>query len=95
MAVGNQQVDGSVYNFTTVPGEGYGDNGQARRLSFSSRPGSPSRSRSRAGFTAASIRTSGPTSGGSAAASIPTETVTSVRALEAIAGSGTLARISI
>jgi len=25
---GNQRYDGSLYNFTTVPGEGYGDNGQ-------------------------------------------------------------------
>lgn len=25
---GNQRLDGSLYNFTTVPGEGFGDNGQ-------------------------------------------------------------------
>jgi hypothetical protein len=29
---GDQRVDGSVYNFTTVPGEGYGDNGQGSEV---------------------------------------------------------------
>ncbi|HSP17285.1 MAG TPA: hypothetical protein VLV78_21255 [Thermoanaerobaculia bacterium] len=29
---GNQHYDGSLYNFTTVPGEGYGDNGQGTEL---------------------------------------------------------------
>lgn len=29
---GTQRTDGSVYNFTTVPGEGYGDNGQGTEL---------------------------------------------------------------
>jgi hypothetical protein len=29
---GNAQNDGSLYNFTTVPGEGYGDNGQGSEI---------------------------------------------------------------
>jgi hypothetical protein len=29
---GTQRTDGSVYNFTTVPGEGYGDNGQGTEI---------------------------------------------------------------
>ena len=29
---GNQRTDGSLYNFTTVPGEGWGDNGQGTEL---------------------------------------------------------------
>lgn len=29
---GNQHYDGSLYNFTTVPGEGWGDNGQGTEL---------------------------------------------------------------
>src|SRR3990172_2659650 len=29
---GNQSYDGSVYNFTTVPGEGFGDNGQGSEI---------------------------------------------------------------
>ena len=29
---GNQRVNGSVYNFTTVPGEGYGDNGTGSEI---------------------------------------------------------------
>ncbi|HVN33208.1 MAG TPA: hypothetical protein VMT45_14620 [Thermoanaerobaculaceae bacterium] len=29
---GTQRYDGSLYNFTTVPGEGYGDNGQGSEL---------------------------------------------------------------
>ena len=29
---GNMRGDGSMYNFTTVPGEGYGDNGQGSEL---------------------------------------------------------------
>src|SRR5262245_12715881 len=29
---GTQHTDGSVYNFTTVPGEGYGDNGQGTEI---------------------------------------------------------------
>jgi hypothetical protein len=29
---GNMRNDGSLYNFTTVPGEGYGDNGQGTEL---------------------------------------------------------------
>jgi hypothetical protein len=29
---GNQRFDGSMYNFTTVPGEGYGDNGQGSEI---------------------------------------------------------------
>ncbi len=29
---GNMRTDGSVYNFTTVPGEGYGDNGQGSEI---------------------------------------------------------------
>ncbi len=37
---GTEHVDGSVYNFTTVPGEGYGDNGQGTEieLNIASRP---------------------------------------------------------
>jgi len=37
---GNQHTDGSVYNFTTVPGEGYGDNGQGTEIDLliASRP---------------------------------------------------------
>ena len=31
---GTQRVDGSVYNFTTVPGEGYGDNGQGTEINL-------------------------------------------------------------
>ena len=39
---GNQHTDGSVYNFTTVPGEGYGDNGQGTEIDLllASRPSS-------------------------------------------------------
>ncbi|MGZ8832826.1 MAG: hypothetical protein ACXW19_06485, partial [Thermoanaerobaculia bacterium] len=29
---GNQRYDGSLYNFTTVPGEGFGDNGQGTEI---------------------------------------------------------------
>src|SRR5690349_22955941 len=29
---GNQQDQGALYNFTTVPGEGYGDNGQGTEI---------------------------------------------------------------
>lgn len=29
---GNQRDAGSLYNFTTVPGEGYGDNGQGNEI---------------------------------------------------------------
>jgi hypothetical protein len=29
---GDQRTDGSVYNFTTIPGEGYGDNGQGTEI---------------------------------------------------------------
>jgi len=29
---GTEQVDGSLYNFTTIPNEGYGDNGQGTEL---------------------------------------------------------------
>src|SRR5436305_4442634 len=29
---GNQRFDGSLYNFTTVPGEGFGDNGQGSEV---------------------------------------------------------------
>lgn len=37
---GNRHYDGSMYNFTTIPGEGYGDNGQGTEfeLLFSSKP---------------------------------------------------------
>jgi hypothetical protein len=37
---GTQRLDGSLYNFTTVPGEGYGDNGQGTELELllASRP---------------------------------------------------------
>ncbi len=31
---GTQRTDGSLYNFTTVPGEGYGDNGQGTEINF-------------------------------------------------------------
>src|SRR6188768_1489220 len=31
---GTQRYDGSVYNFTTVPGEGYGDNGQGTEINL-------------------------------------------------------------
>src|SRR4030095_2691902 len=31
---GTQHTDGSVYNFTTVPGEGYGDNGQGTEINL-------------------------------------------------------------
>jgi hypothetical protein len=31
---GNLRYDGSVYNFTTVPGEGYGDNGQGTEINL-------------------------------------------------------------
>jgi len=39
---GNRRYDGSMYNFTTIPGEGYGDNGQGTEfeLLFQSRPSS-------------------------------------------------------
>ena len=39
---GNRHYDGSMYNFTTIPGEGYGDNGQGTEfeLLFASRPSS-------------------------------------------------------
>nr|MEE4269177.1 hypothetical protein [Candidatus Krumholzibacteria bacterium] len=39
---GNQRLDGSMYNFTTIPGEGGGDNGQATEfeLLFQSKPSS-------------------------------------------------------
>ena len=29
---GSERIDGSLYNFTTIPGEGYGDNGQGTEL---------------------------------------------------------------
>jgi len=37
---GNRHYDGSMYNFTTIPGEGFGDNGQGTEfeLLFHSRP---------------------------------------------------------
>src|SRR5512132_2864127 len=37
---GNQRDQGALYNFTTVPGEGYGDNGQGTELELllASRP---------------------------------------------------------
>jgi len=37
---GTMRYDGSMYNFTTIPGEGYGDNGQATEFEmlFHSRP---------------------------------------------------------
>ncbi len=37
---GDQRTDGSLYNFTTIPGEGYGDNGQGTEINFlvASRP---------------------------------------------------------
>jgi hypothetical protein len=31
---GNSRTDGSVYNFTTIPNEGYGDNGQGTEINF-------------------------------------------------------------
>ncbi|MES1240249.1 MAG: hypothetical protein ABUT39_01385 [Acidobacteriota bacterium] len=31
---GNQRTDGSLYNFTSIPGEGYGDNGQGTEINF-------------------------------------------------------------
>jgi hypothetical protein len=31
---GTQHTDGSVYNFTTIPGEGYGDNGQGTEINL-------------------------------------------------------------
>lgn len=39
---GNRHYDGSMYGFTTIPGEGFGDNGQGTEfeLLFSSRPSS-------------------------------------------------------
>ncbi len=39
---GNRHIDGSMYNFTTIPGEGFGDNGQATEFEilFQSRPSS-------------------------------------------------------
>lgn len=39
---GNRRMDGSMYNFTTIPSEGYGDNGQATEfeLLFHSKPSS-------------------------------------------------------
>jgi len=39
---GNRNYDGSMYNFTTIPGEGYGDNGQGTEfeLLFHSKPSS-------------------------------------------------------
>lgn len=37
---GNQRTDGSLYNFTTIPNEGYGDNGQGTEINLllASRP---------------------------------------------------------
>lgn len=37
---GNQRTDGSLYNFTSIPGEGYGDNGQGTEINLllASRP---------------------------------------------------------
>ena len=35
---GTQRDQGSLYNFTTVPGEGYGDNGQGSEVELLSRP---------------------------------------------------------
>jgi hypothetical protein len=37
---GDQRTDGSLYNFTTIPNEGYGDNGQGTEINFlvASRP---------------------------------------------------------
>jgi hypothetical protein len=29
---GTQRTDGSLYNFTSIPGEGYGDNGQGTEI---------------------------------------------------------------
>jgi hypothetical protein len=39
---GNRHYDGSMYNFTTIPGEGFGDNGQGTEfeLLFASKPSS-------------------------------------------------------
>lgn len=31
---GTQRTDGSLYNFTTIPNEGYGDNGQGTEINF-------------------------------------------------------------
>jgi hypothetical protein len=31
---GTEHVDGSLYNFTTIPGEGYGDNGQGTEINL-------------------------------------------------------------
>ncbi len=31
---GTQRTDGSLYNFTSIPGEGYGDNGQGTEINF-------------------------------------------------------------
>jgi hypothetical protein len=31
---GNQRYDGSMYNFTTIPGEGFGDNGQGSEINL-------------------------------------------------------------
>jgi hypothetical protein len=31
---GDQRTDGSLYNFTTIPGEGYGDNGQGTEINL-------------------------------------------------------------
>ena len=40
MLWGNQRTDGSLYNFTSIPGEGYGDNGQGTEINLliASRP---------------------------------------------------------
>ncbi len=31
---GTERTDGSLYNFTTIPGEGYGDNGQGTEINL-------------------------------------------------------------
>jgi hypothetical protein len=31
---GTQRTDGSLYNFTSIPGEGYGDNGQGTEINL-------------------------------------------------------------
>jgi hypothetical protein len=63
---GNQRFDGSLYNFTTVPGEGFGDNGQGTEFELLSQGSRHAGSRSAAASRPASTRTSGPTSAASA-----------------------------
>ena len=45
---GTSRADGSLYNFTTIPAEGYGENGQGTELELLVWPDHPAKSRSAA-----------------------------------------------